>query len=252
MNSYQTCASCRRYVKQGEPICPFCRATQRASSTPWRPRPSTSRVRLLAYGSALTALGCNSSSTPDVSQSADATAMDAAPGPAVEQSSPEGDATPVADVAEEAAYLDRTDEASVDGGPQDGPSMDGSDNASFDGASLSPNDGGIIPSDGGFTCRGGGAQGGNWVCDRATQWCFSNNGGYGPSGCRSLDDTCIPAGSDAASCWGTMQWDASACAGGYLRCACATADCVLPTCTDDGLGGVTMACGMCYGAPPAK
>lgn len=114
---------------------------------------------------------------------------------------------------------------------------------------------------GDFPCNAAelGVEGG--TCDRGTQWCYTANG-FDPTGCVSLGATCVnidytnagdvvvgPGVSDA--CISALEWDPSLCDGGIRRCACLTTigNC---RCTDDSMGGITVSCGSCYGAPPAR
>jgi hypothetical protein len=199
-----------------------------------------SRAQWLAYGSALTALGCSSGGAAAVSLGQDAAALGAEASAGVDGNPPGGDAN-----SEDGAQGDAT-AADV---AADGPSPNG---ASQDGGLADAN--GFAPAQGGFTCTGSfGVP--DSVCDRATQWCFINGGGYGTTGCRSLDDTCVPTylvGDAAPTCMYTIEWDAAACDGGVRRCACLTSNCWQPQCIDDDAGGVSLSCGECYGAPPAR
>jgi hypothetical protein len=80
-------------------------------------------------------------------------------------------------------------------------------------------------------------------CDRATEFCFISGGGPAEDGCHPL----------SCSKWLTVE--AGACSGGPLRCACLSgASCgyYFNFCDDDDAGGITVSCGSCYGAPPAR
>jgi hypothetical protein len=223
MNPYYACSSCACYVKRGDPICPFCGTPNRARAVaPSRQLARMSRAQWLAYGSALAALGCTGSAATGPSHAQDATAQNEANAETVD--------------------------GAVDGTPDTGPSSD----AAVAGEVT------FAAADGGFVCMGG-IYLPSWdgsVCDRATQWCFLNNGGYGPSGCRSLDTTCAPGLFSDAACTSVFDWDAAACDGGPRRCACLTltgcAGIYPGSCTDADAGGVVVSCGECYGAPPAR
>ncbi len=87
-------------------------------------------------------------------------------------------------------------------------------------------------------------------CDRSKQWCYTNHG-FSFTGCLSLEPHCDVLDS-GTTCMTPFYWDASACDGGYRRCECLTVTCGYGYCTDDEAGGVTVSCGACYGAPPAR
>jgi hypothetical protein len=90
------------------------------------------------------------------------------------------------------------------------------------------------------------------MCDRATEWCFTNHG-FAYTGCVPFDTGCVPAdagdGFYAGKCFAI--WDPTHCDGGLPRCGCVTSN-YSPTCLDDDAGGVTFSVGSCYGAPPPR
>ena len=90
------------------------------------------------------------------------------------------------------------------------------------------------------------------VCDRASEWCYTNHG-FEPSGCVSLATTCAPT-EPADACSGVFAWDAATCDGHIAGCAWITVTCPGGGggCSDDDAGGITVSCGSCYGAPPAR
>ena len=102
----------------------------------------------------------------------------------------------------------------------------------------------------GFRCNTGGLPMANdVVCDRASEWCFTNHS-HDPTGCVSLSTTCgLPA---SGACNEVFYWDASACVPVTPRCACLTVTCSSGWCSDDAEGGITVSCGSCYGAPPVR
>jgi hypothetical protein len=109
-----------------------------------------------------------------------------------------------------------------------------------------------------FPCNGAVEQdGGLLACDRATQWCYTFHGAD-PTACASLGDPCyVNPGDDACAPTGdgretVLAWDPSACDGGLRRCDCLSVQCVTGFCSDDDAGGITVSCGSCYGAPPAR
>jgi hypothetical protein len=106
--------------------------------------------------------------------------------------------------------------------------------------------------DAGFLCVRAGSQpffDADIVCNRTSEWCYTNHG-FEPTGCLSLATTCAPPVL-ADACSSVFDWDAAACDGGTPRCSCLTLTCS-GWCADDDAGGITVSCGSCYGAPPAR
>jgi hypothetical protein len=113
-----------------------------------------------------------------------------------------------------------------------------------------------------FQCNGpngpaAGSDGGVLTCDRATQWCYTFHG-FDPTACASLADPCyLYPGEDACAPTGNgpepaLAWDPSLCDAGLRRCGCLNVQCSSGYCSDDDAGGITVSCGSCYGAPPAR
>jgi hypothetical protein len=108
--------------------------------------------------------------------------------------------------------------------------------------------------DSGFFCMSAGGIGefdADIVCDRTSEWCFTNHG-FMPTGCVSLTSTCQYNPYSDGQCYSVFTWDASACVPGTLRCECLTVTCSSGYCVDEPDGGLTVSCGSCYGAPPAR
>jgi hypothetical protein len=185
-----------------------------------------SRAEWLAYGgSAVALLGCTNtgilgSSHPDASAVADAT---------------EEAATPLAD--DESPVADATEE----------PASDLADAATpiVDAMEIPPEARGDL----GFLCVSRVHPDAGTLCDKASEWCFTNHN-FEPTGCVSLASTCIPPA--AGTCSNAFYWDASACVPGTPRCACLTVTCNEGWCADGVEGGITVSCGSCYGAPPVR
>jgi hypothetical protein len=120
----------------------------------------------------------------------------------------------------------------------------------------------LTSGNGTFQCNGpggpaAGPDGGLITCDRATQWCYTFHG-FDPTACASLADPCyLYPGEDACAPTGNgleqaLAWDPSLCDGGLRRCDCLNVQCASGFCSDDDAGGITVSCGSCYGAPPAR
>jgi len=103
--------------------------------------------------------------------------------------------------------------------------------------------------DGGFPCIGPNGPL-SLDCQRASEWCYTNHG-FDPTECVPLTTTCAPDDPSDA-CSSVVTWDAAACDGGIPSCACLTVTCGSGFCLEDEAGGVTVSCGSCYGAPPAR
>ena len=227
MNRFAPCPSCARHVKTGDQKCPFCGTTRRAQAAPFLGRiVRRSRSHWLAHGSTLAILGCTGN---------------AASGPPADP-----DATTTATTPPNTTLVQGGDSAasdSIDAGVRDA----APGGASYCVANLAT--AGFAPAKGRFLCLQDGGSYSNLhshadvYCDRATEFCFVSGGGAGEDGCHPL--TC--------SRWLTVE--AGVCDGGLLRCEClsgATCGWYFNYCVDDDAGGVSVSCGSCYGAPPAR
>jgi hypothetical protein len=228
MNPYFLCRHCDRHIKRGEAACPFC--GQAKLVQPSRRGARAIPAQWLAYGSALTALGCTNGAPAQPPQSQDATTASVVDARGA-------DDTAVVGVAHQ-------DEATTEDAPADAAEPIPADAAE-------PM---FAPADGNFPCYPMWVLDGSLVyatCDRATQYCFLQGGiDYSPDGCRSFD--CGPNTPSDAGC-GSIEWDAAACGSGVRRCSCLlVTPCSSPYCSDDDAGGVVLGCGQCYGAPPAR
>jgi hypothetical protein len=244
MNPYVACASCGCYVKQGDRICPFCGAPNAfRAGGPIQRLPRMSRSQWLACGTTIAVVGCSGDGITTEAP-LDATTQTVEAGGA-EQAA---DETTIND-ARASAPLDANDAA-----------------VTLVDANIPESEMAVpLRGEGGFLCEraGGSGAGGvldaDLVCDRANEWCFQN-GTAGPVGsrCQSLSAGC-------AKCIEAFSWDAAAagdgrvlpCTEGFPRCACLTlSPACTPasggTCSDDDAGGLTVGCGHCYGAPPAR
>jgi hypothetical protein len=264
MNAFDACPSCACLVKRSDAVCPFCGATTLAANAlPTRRAGRMSRAQWLAYASTITVVGCTSGGGATApGHPLDAEAPVDATMPSVEAG---GDDQAVADAVSHGAGDAGADGVAEDSAPVDADSVDVTlvDAGVPEAAGPPP-----LRGEGGFLCVPGGScdfgicVDADVICDRATEWCFENGGGYNPpSGCRSLQTTCGSPPALADACLDDFSWDASAvegqvapCTGGVPRCACLTLTpaCVTGGCLDDDAGGVTVSCGHCYGAPPAR
>jgi hypothetical protein len=250
MNPYYACSSCARYVKHGDSVCPFCGTAKRATTGPTARRPGrTSRAQWLAYGSSLAVVGCTGgAATP--SSAADATAQSEIGAPQAEAAEAAG-ASDTASADANAGVDSRAEAEANDAGGSETTTADVTPTDAASPQAIS-----FASADGSFGCLGG-AYNDATTCDRATQWCEGLNGGSAHQ-CVSLDHLCGNFGLADSGCTPPIfYWDAAACDGGYRRCACVTVSCTLGAsgpglCTDDDAGGVTVTCGSCYGAPPAR
>ena len=254
MNSFAPCSSCARHVKTSDPKCPFCGTARREQAAPARQRiPRTSRSRWLAHGSTLAILGCtgNGASAPPGDQDATATFVrDAA-------SSSARDTQPSRVSGDDAVLEDGARTAVIDSAQGDDSAASGATEADAGVVTLSDASGCIANlataeftlGHGQFPCLKDGGYYPNLMshsdvyCDRATEFCYISGGG-------SSDDGCHPL---SCSQWLTVE--AGACNGGPLRCAClsgATCGWYFNYCDDDDAGGISVSCGSCYGAPPAR
>jgi hypothetical protein len=219
-----------RVVKRNDRVCPSCGAANRRGQEEEPPCSArVSRARWLALSSTLAIAGCSGDATLTAMNPPDATASRQPPRRYVEsgatQDSLSDSGIPVIDP-----------EVMEDAGTQDGASA------------CLPSDARVpfAPASGTFPC-------GNVMCDRATQWCHAASGGALWNSCRPLATTCAdpyPPG-DAGCGNGTFCWYAD-CDGGLRRCACVTTCGYYGWCSDDDAGGITVGCGPCYGAPPAR
>ena len=127
--------------------------------------------------------------------------------------------------------------------------MDSADAAPMaSGADMAPG-GWLTPGEGGQPC--GDQEEPAKACDRATQYCYAH--GINPTVCGSFATTCTPYRGVGDACAGSdFYWDAATCDGGLRRCECLTMTCMEGWCRDDDAGGITLSCGPCYGAPPAR
>jgi hypothetical protein len=220
-----------------------------------------SRSRWLAHGSTLAILGCtgNGASAPPNDQDATATFVrDATSSLARETgaSSANGDNAALEGDAQAAVTGSAQSDDSAAGGATD---ADAGVAAPSDSGSTTPSAGsgcianlataGFTLGHGQFLClRDGGSYANlsshsDVYCDRATEFCFISGGGPAEDGCHPL----------SCSRWLTVE--AGACNGGPLRCACLSgASCgwYFNYCDDDDAGGISVSCGSCYGAPPAR
>jgi hypothetical protein len=227
---YRSCPSCARYVRRTDSVCPFCGSAE--SVTRVRPVPCVARLagdirpgQWLAFGAALVASGVSGACKSAVN------ADDVRP---LESGAPLD-----ADRTEAVGASEDVDSAGVDSTLADAAPAD-----AVSDASVAAQTGAWLTSgDGTLSC-------GPLTCDRAHEWCYVSTG--------DCPNYCVPfatnqASSDACSVSGPFFWDASACDGGLRRCACINVTCIgyAPQCVDDEAGGITVACGVCYGAPPA-
>jgi hypothetical protein len=223
MNRYTQCSSCSRLVKAGDSACPFCGEATRSPSvsSSRRPLPRLSRAQWLARGSALAVVSCTGSgampsSTMDASVSREE-ASHSAPG-----DSAAGDSAP----SDAAAAADRTD----------------GDGGSSNGVVASPS----------FPC--GTDVDASLQCERATQICLYYSGGPGFS-CISQDGSTLHAyqgGTYASPDSAAVSCDACAGGAGCTFYYGPPGSCWPSSCSQDDAGGVTVSCGECYGAPPAR
>lgn len=226
MRPYKVCAGCGCYVRRADAACPFCGAVCGRKVACCARAPDASRVsraQWLAFGSAAV-LGCSGGSSGATVKDATASietgsAVDAA-GAAVGADAGQGDADVAAD-------------------------------ASMAAEAASP---GFTPGVGSFVCLSGSREvwqfdsGGGFVavpldaavtCDRATQYCFHLGGPSSlPEGCQAYD--------------ASFAAITPHCDGGLRRCSCVTFNCSASGCENDDAGGLTVTCGECYGAPPAR
>ena len=233
MNHYTQCSACSRLVKASDSACPFCGEATRSPSVSWsrRPLPPLSRAQWLARGSALAVVSCTGSgampssamdasvSREEASHSApsDSAADDSAPG-----ASAVGDPVP----SDAAAAADRTD---GDGGSSNG-----------------------VVASRSFPC--GTDVDASLQCERATQICLSLSGGGGFS-CISQDGSTLHAyqgGTYASPDSAAVSCDACAGPAGCTFYYGPPGSCWPSSCSEDDAGGVTVSCGECYGAPPAR
>jgi hypothetical protein len=218
--AYDSCSSCGRHVKRADTICPFCGAMRVAGAARFtrsatRPPSSISRAQWLAVGSAVV-------STVILGACKDGN--DAGDGASSRESGPSSEA-PVG----------------VDGTTGDAARM-------ASGADMAPG-GWLTPGEGRTPC--GDQHDAAKTCDRATQYCYAH--GIDPTVCGSFATTCTPYRGVGDACVGSdFYWDAAACDGGLRRCACVDMTCQEGWCRDDDAGGITLSCGPCYGAPPAR
>jgi hypothetical protein len=107
--------------------------------------------------------------------------------------------------------------------------IDGRGTEPIDGSLLADGAGSACPlRTGTFTCAGAS------VCDRHNQACLMSQ-------CVSYGELPTVQAPDAASCGPCPTCD---CLMGMLGGSC--------SCTDDGMGGITVSCHACYGSPPAR
>jgi hypothetical protein len=254
MNPYKACVSCACYIKRNEAVCPFCGAANRAE--PGGPRGTATRMarsQWLACSATIAVVGCSGDGTTESRDRIDAAVPVRAHTPLVESGSvwpsqPLDSGIPVIYPATDGASPTETHDMVYPGGNGGIPISTAVDAAS---------DAGTLSADaqGTFPCAGGHA----WdppemMCDRETQWCFINNGGYpSPSGCEPLSSTCVGDSGAEAGCNSLFRWTPQNCHGRLRRCACVTVTCgTFGICTDDDAGGITVSCGECYGSPPAR
>lgn len=260
MNRFTPCSSCARHVKTSDTKCPFCGTARCAQAATRRQRiRRMSRARWLAHGSTLAILGCtgNGASTPPSDQDATATFVRDATSPSAgdtEARSANGDDTALEDGAQAAVGSAKGNDSAL-GGTTDADAA----TTPSDSGTATPSDAsgcvanlasaGFTLGHGQFLCLQDGGAYANFsshsdvYCDRATEFCYIS--GAGPR-----DDGCHPL-----SCSQSLTVDAGACDGGTLRCACLSgAYCggEFNYCDDDDAGGISVSCGSCYGAPPAR
>lgn len=249
--AYDSCSSCGRHVKRSDEICPFCKAvrvapTARITQCAARPPSGIVRGQWLALGSAVLSAvilgGCNDGDNAG----ADASSREA--GPSKEAPTGEDGTTAEADTrrgtrdeGDGPDEMDSADAAPVATGADDAASVALGDDAA-PGSWLTPGEG---PK----PCWS--QQDPTKTCDRATQYCYAH--GSEPTVCGPFATTCTPYRGVGDACVGSdFYWDAAACDGGIRRCACLNMTCQEGTCFDDDAGGITLSCGPCYGAPPAR
>ena len=248
--AYDSCPSCGRHVKQADKICPFCGAmrvagTARFARSAARPPSSISRAQWLALGSAVVSavILCACKDGDDAGD--EASSRESGP----YNKAPAG-ADSTTDEAESitAATTDGARQYTLDeGGAAEG--RDSADAAPMASGSDSAPGGWLTPGEGGEPC--GDQQDPAKTCDRATQYCYAH--GIDPTVCGSFATTCTPYRGVGDACVGSdFYWDAAACDGGLRRCACLNMTCTEGWCSNDDAGGITLSCGPCYGAPPAR
>jgi hypothetical protein len=251
MNRYRACPACSRHVKASERQCPFCQATTSSGGAP--PSPSrTNRARWLAYGSTLAVAGCTGAGATGSTGGPDATA-------AIEGGGED------ARVPDDAIASESSDAAAaIEGGgedarvPDDATAPDSSDAAEggsgvVDASADSGSNGtGLAASDASFLCLRDGGSYPNLLSTsdvrcQTTQFCYISGGGSGLDGCWPLG----PGPPDGGP---TVFLSDAGCKDGTATCACVVLACgnSPSSCTDDDGGGVTVSCGTCYGAPPAR
>jgi hypothetical protein len=259
MNPYYACPSCSSYVKRSDSKCPFCGAANRAPNVARARRMGRmSRAQWLAYGSTLAVVGCTGGGSTTQREAAaphietgnadDATTVTVDANAEIDANA-EVDTVAVADASAAAdSWLASDSPAGVD--VSTGADVTTASEASTEGDAATVDASLSMTAEGGLVCNSVNVPGAAAVCDRATQWCFTNHG-FQPTGCVSLTTGCA-SGILADACSNFFFWDAAACAGGTPRCGCLTVTCPNGTCADDDAGGITVSCGTCYGAPPAR
>ena len=247
--AYDSCSSCGRHVKQADTICPFCGAKRVAGAARFtrsaaRPPSSISRTQWLALGSAVVSavvLGACKDGNDAGDQASSRESGPSSEGPiGVDGTTSEADSTG-------AATTDSAGQYPLEGGAAE--EMDSAYAVPMaSGADTAPG-GWLTPGEGRKPC--GDQQDAAKTCDRATQYCYAH--GINPTVCGSFATTCTPYRGVGDACVGSDFYrDAAACDGGLRRCACLNMTCMEGWCGDDDAGGITLSCGPCYGAPPAR
>jgi hypothetical protein len=255
MRNYDLCAACACHIEVTEERCPFCGAPHRPRAQARRSAPPrTSRAEWLAFGSALALTACSERApAPSPSELASDAASNDAPAPEDATTSKEGDdgddgaVDALVEAALDAHVRLDVEASSADVGMSDVAAADVAAGAS-DAARLGA---WLASGNGSFPCSATQlGQPDAADCDRATQWCYTNHG-FLPTGCVSLATACSYA-DISAPCLPAIEWDPGRCDGGIRRCDCLNVKCSSGLCADDDAGGVTVSCGACYGAPPAR
>jgi hypothetical protein len=238
MSAYNVCPACARHVKSHDATCPWCGARMGSGLVPTplrRPRLRASRAQWLAYGAACAVLGCTE--TGPTRSSPGEAGSDGVP---IQEASVAGDADIARDL--DAAHL------ATDGAAEDASISD----SSLDAATTA------MSNNSPFLCAEAGFAGdAAVVCDSQTQYCHLHSGNASGATCQTLPFACLayPPLPDAGM---FCQFSAASSCDAGLRCSCialgvynAAAD-TCWACADNDAGGLTMSCGSCYGAPPAR
>src|SRR5689334_1742662 len=114
MDTFDVCRACRCHIKRRERHCPFCGAPHVLAPVPARRIARMSRARWLAFGSTLTLMSCNDSTSKITTN--DAAGVDTALSDAASDTGAESSLDDVVDVN---VVADAAEEADLDVARQD-------------------------------------------------------------------------------------------------------------------------------------